>query len=150
MCGGCWFGDFDCVGSSTAYALAPVRGQAQGRITSPGSPITKVDAQISATYCAEQTKNHLECSTKFTGVAKSNGHCWCAKAGTDCASNSGNLNLLHFFQSKLETHSLAHLLMHSRTHLHVDSIAARDGYRCKWLTNEMTDPRLHARAEPSS
>ena len=135
MCDGCWFGTSGCVGSTTAYALAPTNGASRGRTGNAGSKIDVEEARISATYCAEQMKSFSECSKEFIGLADTNGHCWCAKAGTDCVSNAGNLNLLHFFQSKLETHSFAHLLIHSRTHLHVDSIAVRDGYRSKWFTN---------------
>ena len=107
MCNGCWFGDGNCGGSSTtAYALAPVGGYADGRTGSPGSTITREEARISVDYCAEKMMDSPECSTEFIGVAHTNGHCWCAKKGGACNVGTdihdlGDTSKGYFFQRKL-------------------------------------------------
>ena len=122
MCDGCWFGQDGCGGNTKAYARAPADGVPHGQDSEPTGTaeekaISKADARISVAWCAEQMKGASDCSKEYIGVSKDNGHCWCAKAGTSCSGsdiddvtdtvNGG------FFRSKLEAHSLAHLL-HAR------------------------------------
>ena len=119
MCGGCWVGQNSCGARNVnAYAHPPVDGVPHGQMgTEPDSALSKEEARISVAWCAEQMKGASDCSTEYIGVSKGNGHCWCAKAGTSCSS--GDLNYVTdtvnggFFRSKLEAHSLAHLL-HAR------------------------------------
>ena len=120
MCNGCWFGQSGCGGSNTkAFTLPPANGLPQGQQTTPDEAISKADARISVAYCAEQMKDATECSTEYIGVADDTGHCWCAKEGGNCDTNANIKDRLldtdngGFFRSKLEAHSLAHLL-HAR------------------------------------
>ena len=83
MCDGCWLGSADCAGVEKAYALSPVNGQANG-MRMPGVAISKEDARISATYCADQMKNEPDCSKQFIGVSMKGGQCWCAKQNDKC------------------------------------------------------------------
>ena len=130
MCNGCFLGVQGCNdgGAPPAYALAPLGdGQARGQSGTAGSEISKEDARISATYCAEEVEKQNGCSTQFVGVDKVTGHCWCAKEGGDCTSNGDVQNLKgngHFFESKLETCLLVHLLICLFAH----SLVARNGY----------------------
>ena len=83
MCDGCWLGSTGCVGAPNAYALVPVHGQSNGT-QMPGVAISKEDARISATYCADQMKNESDCSKQFIGVSMKGGQCWCAKQNDKC------------------------------------------------------------------
>ena len=122
MCDGCWFGEGGCGGNTKAFTLPPANGLPQGQQTAPtgsDTTISKADARISVAYCAEQMKDATECSTEYIGVADDTGHCWCAKEGGNCDTNANIKDRLldtgngGFFRSKLEAHSLAHLL-HAR------------------------------------
>ena len=125
MCDGCWFGDNGCGGDTKAFALPPANGLPQGQQTTPDEAISKADARISVAYCAQQMKDAIECSTEYIGVADDTGHCWCAKEGGNCDTNTNIKDRLldtvngGFFRSKLEAHPLARLL-HARclTHKH--------------------------------
>ena len=100
MCDGCWFGSSGCVGAEKAFALAPVDGRANGTDI-PGVTISKEDARISVSFCAERMENELNCSKQFFGVSKKNGHCWCAKASDNCSNFVRFTNNIgHFFQTK--------------------------------------------------
>ena len=98
MCDGCWLGSTDCVGADKAYALAPVDGQANGMRT-PGMAISKEDARISVTYCAEKMRNERDCSKQFIGVSMKDGHCWCSLKNKNC-DNFVNFAIFaaHFFK----------------------------------------------------
>ena len=145
MCGGCLFGQAGCGGSNTkAYALPPANGLPNGQLTNaPSTPTSKADARISVAYCAEQMEGATECSTEYIGVADDTGHCWCAKEGGNCDTNTNIKDRLldtvngGFFRSKLEAHSLAHLLMHLCTDLFVDPVAAHTGCQSN---GEHTEP----------
>ena len=132
MCNGCWFGEpiknggvEKCGGSATkAYARAPSSsGEPQGDTKAPTGTaeeksISKTHARVSVAYCAEQMKDATECSKEYIGVAGSNGHCWCVKAGEgECTGGNWKkqlMNVTHggFFKCKLETHSLVYLFIH--------------------------------------